>query len=108
MADGEAGAEIYSAGATKEQAGILFRDAVKMVDKSPDLDSRLKMSGGPGREYNIAYRLSSGRYRGRRRKPGRDRARISRWSMNCTSMPTAASSRYWSEASSFAGNRSCS
>jgi phage terminase large subunit-like protein len=55
MADGEAGAEIYSAGATKEQAGILFRDAVKMVDKSPDLSSRLKMSGGPGREFNIAY-----------------------------------------------------
>jgi phage terminase large subunit-like protein len=55
MADGEAGAEIYSAGATKEQAGILFRDAVKMVDKSPDLDARLKRSGGPGREFNIAY-----------------------------------------------------
>ncbi len=55
MADGEAGAEIYSAGATKEQAGILFRDAVKMVDKSPDLDARLKRSGGPGREHNIAY-----------------------------------------------------
>jgi phage terminase large subunit-like protein len=55
MADGEAGAEIYSAGATKDQAGILFRDAVKMVDKSPDLDVRLKRSGGPGREFNIAY-----------------------------------------------------
>lgn len=55
MADGEAGAEIYSAGATKDQAGILFRDAVKMVDKSPDLDSRLKRSGGPGKEYNLAY-----------------------------------------------------
>jgi len=55
MADGEAGAEIYSAGATKEQAGILFRDAVKMVDKSPDLDKRLKRSGGPGREFNLAY-----------------------------------------------------
>lgn len=55
MADGEAGAEIYSAGATKEQAGILFRDAVKMVDKSPALSSRLKKSGGPGREFNIAY-----------------------------------------------------
>ncbi len=55
MADGEAGAEIYSAGATKEQAGILFRDAVKMVDKSPDLDQRLKRSGAPGKEYNLAY-----------------------------------------------------
>jgi phage terminase large subunit-like protein len=55
MADGEAGAEIYAAGATKDQAGILFRDAVKMVDKSPDLDSRIKRSGGPGREFNLAY-----------------------------------------------------
>lgn len=55
MADGEAGAEIYSAGATKEQAAILFRDAVKMVGQSPDLERRLKMSGGPGREFNIAY-----------------------------------------------------
>lgn len=53
--DYEAGAEVYSAGATKEQAGILFRDAVKMVGKSPDLGNRLKMSGGPGREFNIAY-----------------------------------------------------
>ena len=54
-ADGEAGAEVYSAGATKDQAGILFRDAVKMVDKSPDLDKRLTRSGGPGKEYNLAY-----------------------------------------------------
>lgn len=63
MADGEAGAEIYSAGATKEQAGILFRDAVKMVDKSPDLDARLKRSGGPGREFNIAYLAKSSFFR---------------------------------------------
>jgi phage terminase large subunit-like protein len=55
IADGEAGAEVYSAGATKEQAAILFRDAVKMVDKSPDLSTRLTKSGGPGREFNISY-----------------------------------------------------
>lgn len=55
MADDEAGAEIYSAGATKEQAAILFRDAVKMVGKSPKLGKWLTMSGGPGREFNIAY-----------------------------------------------------
>jgi phage terminase large subunit-like protein len=55
MADSEPGAEIYAAGATKDQAGILFRDAVKMVDKSPDLDSRIKRSGGPAREFNLAY-----------------------------------------------------
>jgi phage terminase large subunit-like protein len=54
-ADREAGAEIYSAGATKDQAGILFRDAVKMVRKSPELLKRLTFSGGEGREYNIAF-----------------------------------------------------
>lgn len=54
-ADGEAGAEIYSAGATKEQAGILFRDAVKMARKSPVFENALKFSGGEGNEYNIAY-----------------------------------------------------
>lgn len=53
-ADGEAGAEIYAAGATKDQAGILFRDAVKMVRQSPALLKRLTFSGGEGREYNIA------------------------------------------------------
>lgn len=53
-ADQEAGAQIYAAAATKDQANILFRDAVNMVDKSPDLDRRIKRSGGPGREYNLA------------------------------------------------------
>lgn len=60
-ADGEAGAEIYAAGATKEQAGILFRDAVKMVRQSPALAKRLTFSGGEGREYNIAH-LSKGAF----------------------------------------------
>lgn len=55
MYDAEPGAEIYSAGATKEQAGILFRDAVKMVGKSPSIAIRLRTSGGPGKEYNLAY-----------------------------------------------------
>lgn len=54
-ADGESGAQVYSAGATKEQAGILFADAVKMVDQSPRLDRELQRSGGPGREYNLRY-----------------------------------------------------
>jgi phage terminase large subunit-like protein len=60
-ADGEAGAEIYAAGAKKEQAGILFRDAVKMYRKSPALLKRLKPSGGVGREYNLA-RLATGSF----------------------------------------------
>lgn len=61
VADGEPGAQIYAAGATKDQAGILFRDAVNMVDKSPDLSKRIKRSGGPGREYNLAH-LTSGSF----------------------------------------------
>lgn len=55
MADKEAGAEIYAAGATKDQAGILFRDAIKMRDQSPEIRSRTKPSGGEGKEYNLAY-----------------------------------------------------
>lgn len=54
-ADGEAGAQVYAAAAKKEQAGILFADAVKMVKASPSLKKRLEFSGGEGREYNIAY-----------------------------------------------------
>jgi len=62
-ADGEAGAQIYSAGATKEQASVLFEDAVKMVKKSPALNSRLRMSGGEGREHNVAYLKTSSFFR---------------------------------------------
>lgn len=53
-ADGEPGAQIYAAAAKKDQAMILFADAVKMVEKSPALLKRLKFSGGQGRRYNIA------------------------------------------------------
>jgi phage terminase large subunit-like protein len=42
VADGEAGAEIYSAATTKEQAKILFRDAENMVAKSPALRKRIQ------------------------------------------------------------------
>ena len=63
VADGEAGAQIYAAGATKEQAGILFRDAVGMVDKSPSLDKAIRRSGGPGREYNLAHMKSGSFFR---------------------------------------------
>lgn len=57
----EAGAQIYAAAAKKEQANILFRDAVKMVRQSPALARRLEFSGGPGREFNIAH-LPSGSF----------------------------------------------
>lgn len=62
-ADGESGAQIYAAGATKEQASILFRDAVGMVDKAPALDKHIRRSGGPGREYNLAHMKSGSFFR---------------------------------------------
>lgn len=62
-ADGEAGAQIYAAAAKREQAGILFADAVKMVKQSPALNKRLEFSGGPGREFNIAHHASGSFFR---------------------------------------------
>ena len=62
-ADGEAGAQVYAAAAKREQAGILFADAVKMVKQSPALAKRLEFSGGPGREYNIAHHASGSYFR---------------------------------------------
>lgn len=61
--DGEAGAQIYAAAAKREQAGVLFADAVKMVKASPALTKRLTLSGGPGREFNIAYHSNGSFFR---------------------------------------------
>lgn len=55
VADGEERAEVYSAATKMDQAKIMFRDAVAMVDQSPDLTKNLHMSGGKGKEWNIAY-----------------------------------------------------
>jgi len=46
LADDEARAEVYAAGSKKDQAMVLFRDAVAMVDQSPELAARLVKSGG--------------------------------------------------------------
>ena len=48
MADKEPRAEVYAAAVDKDQAQILFRDAIAMVDQSPQLASRLIKSGGSG------------------------------------------------------------
>lgn len=45
LADGEPRAEVYAAGSKKDQAMVLFRDAVAMVDQSPLLKRRLTVSG---------------------------------------------------------------
>jgi len=46
VADGEMRAEIYAAAADKDQASVLFRDAVAMREQSPALARRLTPSGG--------------------------------------------------------------
>lgn len=61
--DGEAGSQVYAIASHKDQAGILFRDAVKMVKASPLLRKRLEFSGGEGREYNIAHHKSQSYFR---------------------------------------------
>lgn len=45
-ADGEPGAEVYSAAADREQASIVFNAAKSMVDASPALTQRLKVLRG--------------------------------------------------------------
>lgn len=55
MADGEAGAEIYAAATKKDQAMILFRDAVAMVDHSPELSARITKSGTGLNVWNLAW-----------------------------------------------------
>lgn len=62
-ADKEARAEIYSAATKKDQAAILFRDAVAMVRYSRDLNSRCHISGALGKEYNIAYNATMSFFR---------------------------------------------
>lgn len=54
-ADGEARAEIYAGATKKDQAMILFRDAVAMVDQSPQLSARLRKSGTGENVWNLAY-----------------------------------------------------
>lgn len=46
VADKEAAAEIYAAAANKDQAFVLFRDAVAMYEQSPLLKQFLEKSGG--------------------------------------------------------------
>lgn len=44
--DGERAGEIYAAAADQDQAQILFRDAVRIIEASPDLAEIVSMSGG--------------------------------------------------------------
>jgi len=61
VADGEPRAEIYAAATKKDQAMILFRDAVAMHDQSPELTKRLTKSGTGEKAWNLAY-LATGSF----------------------------------------------
>jgi phage terminase large subunit-like protein len=54
MMDAQKAPEIYAAAADRDQAMIMFRDAVRMADASPELASRIQKSGIQ-HVYNMAY-----------------------------------------------------
>jgi len=70
LLDDEAGAQVYSAASHRDQASILFKDAVNMVRSSPALDRRIQFSGGVGREYNMAHHPSGSYFRAVSRDTG--------------------------------------
>ncbi len=55
VADNEPRAEIYAAATFKDQAMVLFRDAMAFFDQSPELQSRLTASGTGAQRWNLAY-----------------------------------------------------
>lgn len=55
LVDDEERAEIYAAATKRDQARVLFRDAVAMVKQSPVLRDRIRISGATGREYELFY-----------------------------------------------------
>jgi phage terminase large subunit-like protein len=62
-ADGEARAEIYAAATKRDQAMVLFRDAVAMYAQSPELYGRLTPSGSGENVWNLGYRATGSWFR---------------------------------------------
>lgn len=63
VADNESRAECYAVATKKDQAMILFRDAVAMVDQSPQLSKALSKSGVGQSTWNLAYHRSASFFR---------------------------------------------
>lgn len=59
-ADGEVQAQCFAAATTRDQAHLLFQDAVKMVEASPVLKTRFQASGAR-KVFNLAH-LASGSF----------------------------------------------
>jgi phage terminase large subunit-like protein len=60
--DGQKGAECYCAAVTRDQAGIAFRDAVRMVEASPALSKRIQSSGTRS-VFNLAVKATGSYFR---------------------------------------------
>lgn len=58
----ESRAEVYAAGSKKDQAMVLFRDAVAMVDQSPSLRAKVVKTGGR-QCWNLGYNKTSSFFR---------------------------------------------
>lgn len=63
VSDNEPRAEIYAAATYKDQAMVLFRDAVAFYDQSPELQDRLIASGTGAQRWNLAYLEKSSFFR---------------------------------------------
>ena len=55
VADRESRAEVYAAATYKDQAMVLFRDAIAFYDQSPKLQELLVASGTGSTRWNLAY-----------------------------------------------------
>lgn len=62
-ADSEPAAQIYAAAAKKEQAQILYQDAVKAARRSKALAPTITFSGGIGKEFNMLHQKSMSFFR---------------------------------------------
>jgi phage terminase large subunit-like protein len=60
VADGEGGAEVYSAANDRKQAGIVHGEAINMVKSSPELSKVLRINNAT---YQISYDASQSYYR---------------------------------------------
>jgi phage terminase large subunit-like protein len=63
VADGEARAEVYAAATRRDQAMVLFRDAVAMVQQSPELAHSTQTQGRDDRVWNIGFRRTGSFFR---------------------------------------------
>lgn len=62
-AEGELRAEVYAAATKRDQAMVMFRDAVAMWQHSPELNKRLVASGVGESIWNLAYRATGSWFR---------------------------------------------